>query len=104
MPKINAKGIASNNPGASSGELQYETTEIDRFSDLFGLYEQQHNPADEREGSDDGRDEVAVGGLNGHAEEINRLSRGVESDARVGEHHDAKCHQNDGNNSFCVHV
>ena len=67
------------------------------MSDLLGFDHQQHDPADERERSDDRRDEVAVGGLNVHAEELDGLSRGREGDARVSEHHDAQRDQNDGN-------
>src|SRR5208282_2129916 len=58
-------------------------------SDLPGFRQQQHDSADERDCSEDRRDEVAVGGLNVQAEEIDRLPRGGEGDARVSEHHDA---------------
>ena len=46
------------------------------ISDLPGFYKQQHDPADQRERSGDRRDEVAVGGLNMHAEEIHAAFRG----------------------------
>jgi len=60
-----------------------------RRSDAPGFYEQEDDPADERECSDDWRDKVAIRGLNMHAEEFDRLSRGCESDARVSEHDQA---------------
>ena len=41
-----------------------------------------------------------MGGLNVHAEEIDRLARGREGEARVSEHHDAQSDQNDGNMVF----
>jgi hypothetical protein len=75
-----------------------------RLSDLPGLHEQQHDPADEREGSDNRRYKVAVGGLNVHAEEIDRRSRSLEGDPRVSEHHDAESDQNHCNYGFCVHI
>ena len=59
------------------------------WSDPPGFDNQQHDPADERERSDNRRDKVAVGGLNMQAEEIDRPSGSRETDARVSEHHDA---------------
>ena len=64
-----------------------------RSSYPLGFHQQQHDPADERERARDRRDKVAVGGLNMHADEIERLSRGVESDARVSEHDNAESDQ-----------
>jgi hypothetical protein len=58
-------------------------------SGLPGFDQEQQDPADERECSDDRRDEVAVAGLKVQAEEIDRLPRGREADARVSEHHEA---------------
>jgi hypothetical protein len=47
---------------------------------------------------------MADGGLKVHSEEFDRLSRGLEGDARVSEHHNAQGNQNDRNNVFGVHV
>ena len=73
-------------------------------SDTLGPDHQQYDPADERERADDRRNEVAVGGLDVHAQEVNGLSRRCKTDARVSEHHDAQGDQYDGNYRFCVHV
>ena len=43
-------------------------------------------------------------GLEMHAEELDRLSWRGEGDARVGEHHDAQSHQDDGHYGFCIHI
>ena len=72
-------------------------------SGLLGVYHQQHDPADERERSDGWRDEVVVGGLKAHSEELDGLSRGREGDARVCEHHNAQRDQDDCNDGFCIH-
>src|SRR4029077_12530969 len=68
-----------------------------------GFHSQQDDPADERDGSGDRRDKVAVGGFNVHTEELDRLCRRLEVDARVGKHHDAENDQDDRGDVFCVH-
>jgi hypothetical protein len=75
-----------------------------RSIDPLGADKQQHDPTNERERSGDRGNEVAVSGLNVYSEELDRLSRGLEGDARVSEHHDAQSDQEDGNNGFCVHI
>jgi hypothetical protein len=60
-----------------------------RSSDPLGVHKQQHDPTNERERSDGGWDKVADCGLKVHSEELDRLSRSREGDARVSEHHDA---------------
>ena len=54
----------------------------------LGIHEQQHDPTDERERSDDGRDKMPFCGRNVHSKEVDRLSRGREGEARVSEHYD----------------
>lgn len=73
-------------------------------SDLPWFNQQQHDSADKGEGADCRRDEVAVSGLDVHAEEIDRLPWRREVKARVSEYHDAQRDQNDGSYCFCVHV
>ncbi len=46
-----------------------------------GIDNQQHNPTDEREGSDHWRNEVTFCGLNVDSKEVDRFSRGREGDA-----------------------
>jgi hypothetical protein len=75
-----------------------------RSSDPLGVNKQQHDPTNERERSDGWRDKVAVGGLNVYSEEIDRLSRGLEGDARVSEHHDAQSDQEDCDDGFYIHI
>jgi len=70
----------------------------------FGVHHQQHDSANERKRSDDGRDKVVDGGFDVHAEELDRLSRSCEGDARVSEHHDAESDQEDCNYGFCIHI
>jgi hypothetical protein len=55
----------------------------------LGIHKQQHDPTDERERSDDGRDKMPFCGRNVHSKEVDRLSRGREGEARVSEHYDA---------------
>lgn len=57
--------------------------------DRSGFYQQEHNPTDQRECSNDGRDEVALGGFDSQPEELNGLTGGGEGDARIGEDYDA---------------
>jgi hypothetical protein len=71
-------------------------------SDPLGVHEQQHDPAGQRQRPGYWRDKMAVCGLEVHSEEIDRLSSGRVSDARVSEHHDAESDQ-DGGNDFCIH-
>jgi hypothetical protein len=59
-------------------------------SHSFGIYHEQHDSADERNRSDNRRDEVAVRGLNVQAKKVDGLSRRLECEARVCEHHDAQ--------------
>src|ERR1041384_6137982 len=73
-------------------------------SDPPSFHNQQHDTSNESKCSGDRWDEVAVGGPDMHAEELDRLSRGREADARVSEHHDAEGDQNDRNDGFCVHI
>jgi hypothetical protein len=73
-------------------------------SDPLGVDKQQDDSTNERECSDGWRDKVAVGGRNVHSEELDRLSRSREGDARVSEHHDAKSDQDDCDNGFCIHI
>jgi hypothetical protein len=74
-----------------------------RASDPPGFHKEQRDPAHERKRSDNRRNKVALSGLEVHAEEIDRLSRGCESDARVTEHEDAECDQKSRDDGFCVH-
>ena len=62
-----------------------------------GTRDKQHDPAGQHEGTGYGRDKVAGGGLKVHAEDIHGLSRGLECDAGVGQHHDTQRDQYDGN-------
>src|ERR1051326_2741578 len=72
-------------------------------SGLLRIHDQQHDATGQRECADDRRDKVVVCGLEVHSEEIDGFSRSRESDARVGEHHDAQCDQYDCYN-FCIHL
>src|SRR6478736_2213894 len=60
-------------------------------SDRFGFHHQQYDSADERQRADHGRDEMIVGGLNVYAQEVHRLARRFERDARISEHDDSQC-------------
>ena len=73
-------------------------------SGALGVHNQQHDSAEERKRSNNGRDKVVDGGLDVHSEELDRLSRSRESDARISEHHDAKGDQEDRNYGFCIHI
>jgi len=73
-------------------------------SDPLGVHEQQHDPANERERSNDRRNKVADCGFEMHSKEVNGLSRSREGDARVSEHHNAQSDQKDRNNGFCIHI
>jgi hypothetical protein len=55
----------------------------------LGIHKQKHNPANERECSDDWRNEVTLCGFNVHSKEVDRLSWRREGEARVSEHYDA---------------
>src|ERR1043166_7031154 len=97
--RTSANRLANENPDDPSF---WRRTRL-RSSGPPGFHDQQYDPADERECSNYRRDKVAIGGLNVHSEEVDRLSRSREADARVGEHHDAESDQNDGSDGLCVH-
>jgi hypothetical protein len=101
-------GQANNGGGQASNEqpdgLSFRHRIRVRPSDPLGVHKQQHDPTDERERSDDGRDKVADCGLKVHSEELDRLSRSRKGDARVSEHHNAESDQEDCNNGFCIHI
>jgi hypothetical protein len=75
-----------------------------RSSNPLGIHNQQHDSANERERSDDRRDKMGDSGLKVHSEEVNGLSRSLEGDAGVSEHHDAQSDQEDCDNGFCIHI
>ena len=54
------------------------------------LHHQQDDPAHQGQRAGDRWNEVAVRGFHVQTEEIDRLARSREGDARVGEHHDAQ--------------
>jgi hypothetical protein len=68
------------------------------------LQDEQNDSAHESDRANDGRYEMAVGCRDVNAEDVNRLSRGFECDARVGEHDDPECDQKDGDEGFGVHL
>jgi len=72
-------------------------------SDPAGLYDQQHDSANQRDQSRDGRYKVVVGGGNVHSEELDGFSRRREAQAGIGEHHDSKDDQTNGSYGFYVH-
>ena len=71
---------------------------------LPGVQYEQHDAADQRDRSDDRGNKVALRGLYVQRADIDRLSSGLVSDARVSKHHDAENYQYARNDGFGSHI
>jgi len=72
-------------------------------SGLPGVQDEQDDAADQRDRSDDRGNKVAFCGLYVQGADIDRLSSGPVSDARVSEHHNADNDQDAGNDGLGSH-